>query len=116
METQLQALEKRLEAHALASNQRMEDLSSASTRKFEDLLHMLQSLKEQMADSRSPRSEDRVNQPKMGYIPKLEFPKFDGSNPRVWIKKRCKYFTLCKIPDDQKVDLASLNMIDKAEN
>ena len=26
-----------------------------------------------------------------------------------------KYFTLCKIPDDQKVDLASLYMIDKAE-
>uniref|UniRef100_A0A803N919 Retrotransposon gag domain-containing protein n=1 Tax=Chenopodium quinoa TaxID=63459 RepID=A0A803N919_CHEQI len=32
------------------------------------------------------------------------------------LKKCYKYFVLCKIPDDRKVDLASLNMIDKAEN
>lgn len=49
-------------------------------------------------------------------MPKLEFPKFDGFNPRVWIKKASKYFELCKIQDDQRVDLASLHMIDKAEN
>lgn len=33
----------------------------------------------------------------------------------MWIKKCVKYFELCKIPQDQKVDLASLYMIDKAE-
>uniref|UniRef100_A0A803KVR8 Uncharacterized protein n=1 Tax=Chenopodium quinoa TaxID=63459 RepID=A0A803KVR8_CHEQI len=52
----------------------------------------------------------------LGMKPELQIPKFDGSNPRLWIKKCCKYFTLCKIPDDQKVMLASLNMIDKAAN
>uniref|UniRef100_A0A803NE83 Uncharacterized protein n=1 Tax=Chenopodium quinoa TaxID=63459 RepID=A0A803NE83_CHEQI len=52
----------------------------------------------------------------LGMKPELQIPKFDGSNPRLWIKKCCKYFTLCKIPDDQKVILASLNMIDKAAN
>ncbi|KAL2941402.1 UDP-N-acetylmuramate--L-alanine ligase [Bienertia sinuspersici] len=36
-------------------------------------------------------------------------------NPRIWIKKCYRYFLLCKIPDDQKVDFASLYMIDKAE-
>ncbi|KAL2931387.1 Retrotransposon-derived protein PEG10 [Bienertia sinuspersici] len=34
----------------------------------------------------------------------------------MWIKRCNQYFKLCKIPDDQKVDLASLNMFDKAEN
>lgn len=50
----------------------------------------------------------------MGYVPKLEFPKFDGSNCRLWIKKCSKYFHLCNIPNDHKVDLESLFMIEKA--
>lgn len=49
------------------------------------------------------------------FTPKLDFPKFDGSNPRNWIKKCNRYFDLCKIATDQKVNLASLYMIDKAE-
>lgn len=48
-------------------------------------------------------------------IPKLQCPSFDGSNPRMWIKKCTRYFNLCKIPDDAKVELASLYMINKAE-
>ncbi|KAL2930706.1 Transcription factor bHLH25 [Bienertia sinuspersici] len=47
---------------------------------------------------------------------KIEFPQFDGSNPRIWIKKCNRYFLLCKIPEDRKVDLASLHMIGKAES
>lgn len=50
------------------------------------------------------------------YNPKLEFPKFKGMNRRMWIKKCDKYFSLRKVHEDQKVDLACLNMIDKAEN
>ncbi|KAL2904568.1 hypothetical protein RDABS01_003278 [Bienertia sinuspersici] len=34
----------------------------------------------------------------------------------MWIKKCTRYFSLCKIPDDQKVNLASLHMLDKADN
>uniref|UniRef100_A0A803LN84 Retrotransposon gag domain-containing protein n=1 Tax=Chenopodium quinoa TaxID=63459 RepID=A0A803LN84_CHEQI len=117
MEAHLQALEKRFEAQSLAANQKLEELSLASNWKFKDILHMMQAIKEQMLDcGSSPRYEDRFSQPKLGYTPKLEFPKFDGTNPRLWIKKCCKYFTMCKIPDDYKVDLASLNMVDKAEN
>ena len=52
----------------------------------------------------------------LGYVPKLNFPKFDGANPRTWIKKCCKYFTLCKILEDQRVDLASLNMTVNVKN
>lgn len=50
-----------------------------------------------------------------GYVPKLKFPKFNGTNPRMWIKKYNKYFHLCKIPEEQKVDLACLYMVEKAE-
>ena len=32
------------------------------------------------------------------------------------ILKASKYFELCKIPDEQRVDLASLHMLEKAEN
>lgn len=34
----------------------------------------------------------------------------------MWIKKCNKYFSLCKVQEDQKVDLACLNVTDKAEN
>lgn len=49
-------------------------------------------------------------------MPKLEFPKFDGTNPRTWMKKCSRYFELCKIPAEQKVDLATLYMVDKVES
>lgn len=52
---------------------------------------------------------------KLGYNPKLSFPKVDGTNCRILIRKCSKYFSLCKIANDQKLYLASLNMIDKAE-
>lgn len=51
-----------------------------------------------------------------GYVPKLDFPKFDGNGVRMWLKKCNQYFKLCKIANDPKVDLTSLNMIDKVEN
>ena len=49
------------------------------------------------------------------FLPKLEFPSFDGTNPRNWIKKCSQYFALCKIPDSQRVDVASIHLTSKAE-
>ncbi|XP_074305558.1 uncharacterized protein LOC141640775 [Silene latifolia] len=51
----------------------------------------------------------------LGFNPKVNFPVFDGSNPRMWLKKCARYFELCKIPEHQKIDLASLYMIGKTE-
>uniref|UniRef100_A0A803MQL7 Retrotransposon gag domain-containing protein n=1 Tax=Chenopodium quinoa TaxID=63459 RepID=A0A803MQL7_CHEQI len=104
MEAQLTAVEYRLEAQ-----------NSSTTQKFEEILQMMQQMKDNMIDPKHGRTDDRGNMPKLSYNPKLDFPKFDGNNPQLWIKKCCKYFTLCKIPEEQKVDLASLNMTGKAE-
>jgi len=49
------------------------------------------------------------------FNPKIEFPYFDGSDPKGWIKKCTRYFTLCKIMEDQKVDLAALHLRGQAE-
>ena len=43
-----------------------------------------------------------THQKQFGYVPKLEFTHFDGSHPRMRIKKAKKYFSLCKIPDDRE--------------
>ena len=48
------------------------------------------------------------------FMLKLEFPKFDNTGLNEWIRKVSKYFELCKVFEDQKVDLASLYMVDKA--
>lgn len=55
-----------------------------------------------------------INRP-FRYNPILEFPKFDGNNPRMWIKKCTRYFNLCSTSEEQKVDLACSHMVDKAE-
>jgi len=49
------------------------------------------------------------------FLPNLEFPSFDGCNPRNWVKKCPRYFALCKIPDAHRVDVASIHLTGKAE-
>ncbi|XP_074327867.1 uncharacterized protein LOC141665786 [Apium graveolens] len=70
--------------------------------------------RERNGDGEGIVTETGTNQP-FKFTPKLDFPKFDGINPRNWITKCNRYFELCKIANNQKVNLASLYMIDKAE-
>ena len=49
------------------------------------------------------------------FNPKIEFPVFEGNDPRGWIKKCTQYFGLCKVHESQKVDLASLYLKGPAE-
>jgi len=49
------------------------------------------------------------------FNPKVEFPTFDGTNPKGWVKKCARYFSLCQIGDEQKVDLAVLHFKGLAE-
>ncbi|CAA0822266.1 Unknown protein, partial [Striga hermonthica] len=51
----------------------------------------------------------------MNPAPKIEFPRFDGSNPRAWILKCSGYFKLVpNISKTQKVILASMHLEGKA--
>jgi len=54
---------------------------------------------------------EQVVRPPMMFYSRIEFPQFDGSNPQSWVKKCSKYFSLCKISQNQKVELASLYMV-----
>lgn len=113
-------------------DQRIEHQSQfqeAHNKRFEDtLLKIMQSMNnmQQMAEvgsahhtvgesSRSSMDSGNHYNRSLGFVPKLEFPKFDGTNSRNSIKKCTKYFDLCKNPANQKVDIASLYMIDRAE-
>ena len=58
---------------------------------------------------------DNNHRPALLFNPRIEFSSFEGKNPRGWVKKCSKYFTLCKTPAHQKVELASLHMGGKAE-
>jgi hypothetical protein len=49
-------------------------------------------------------------------MPKIDFPKFDGSDVRVWLDKSSAYFHLYAIPPDFFVTAASLHMTDRASN
>jgi hypothetical protein len=47
-------------------------------------------------------------------MPKIDFPRFDGSDVRVWIDKCSAYFHLYSVPHDFKVTGTALHMVDKA--
>ncbi|KAL5850318.1 hypothetical protein ACOSQ4_008331 [Xanthoceras sorbifolium] len=48
-------------------------------------------------------------------IPKLTFPKFDGTDPKTWLRKCDRYFLIHPVPPDQKVLIASIHFEKKAE-
>jgi len=71
-------------------------------------------------DQDKDRGEIRLNTVNQGgnpvhFNPKIEFPVFEGNDPRGWIKKCTRYFGLCKVNEDQRVDLASLSLKGPAE-
>jgi hypothetical protein len=46
----------------------------------------------------------------------MDFPKFDGSDVRIWLDKCSAYFNLYSIPPDFGVIAASLHMVDKTSH
>ncbi|KAK6163811.1 hypothetical protein DH2020_000675 [Rehmannia glutinosa] len=66
----------------------------------------------------SPRNRLQMDQQGIQMInpmPRIEFPKFDRTQPRTWILKCNGYFKLVpNIPDTQKVTLASMHFEGKA--
>lgn len=42
-------------------------------------------------------------------MPKTNFPKFDGTNPKIWKEKYEKYFHMFTVPDELKADYATLH-------
>ncbi|KAL5777026.1 hypothetical protein ACOSP7_009952 [Xanthoceras sorbifolium] len=46
---------------------------------------------------------------------KLSFPKFDGTDPKTWLRKCDRYFVIHPVPPDQKVLIASIHFKKKAE-
>jgi hypothetical protein len=51
---------------------------------------------------------------KCPWIPKMDFPRFDGTDVRIWLDKCSAYFHIYAIPSDFRVAYASLHMADKA--
>ncbi|XP_056688753.1 uncharacterized protein [Spinacia oleracea] len=119
---------KQLEDRLIAQAQRVDDQSTQiqdQSKKMDGIMELLLDMRNQinqLKDSTSENGHSRQaggshgqHAKTLGYTPKLSFPKFDGTNTRIWIKQCSRYFNLCHIPDEQKVDLASLNMVEKAE-
>ncbi|XP_026451897.1 uncharacterized protein LOC113352269 [Papaver somniferum] len=46
---------------------------------------------------------------KFTHTPKVDFPRFNGTNPRGWALKCERYFNLHRFPDDERVDMAAIH-------
>lgn len=51
----------------------------------------------------------------MLYLLKIELITFEGKEPRVWAGKFVKYFEVYKVPNEEKVRIVSLFLIDRAD-
>ncbi|XP_026419667.1 uncharacterized protein LOC113315618 [Papaver somniferum] len=49
------------------------------------------------------------NKSKFSRTPKVDFPRFNGSNPRRWALKCDRYFAFHKFPDEDRVDMAAIH-------
>jgi len=47
-------------------------------------------------------------------VPPLDFPKFDGTNPKIWVKRCETYFDIYEVPDYYRVKLAIMNFTNSA--
>ena len=126
-------MDEQLKEQARLLDRKLEEQSRSFAKKFDEndkKINELMTMMRQLASAeplrnsqdsghsaRTDSNPNSGNQPirPLGYTPKVEFPKFNGANARTLVKKCVKYFSLCKIPEDQKVDLASLHMLEKAE-
>ncbi|XP_026378571.1 uncharacterized protein LOC113273010 [Papaver somniferum] len=54
-------------------------------------------------------------QHQLNRVPKLDFPRFDGDNPRGWIQKCERYFWLHNIVESHRVDIAAIYLDGKAD-
>jgi hypothetical protein len=56
------------------------------------------------------------NENRRSWMPKMDIPRFDGSDVRIWLDKCSAYFQLYAIPHDFRVTTASLHMVGKASH
>jgi hypothetical protein len=47
------------------------------------------------------------------HLPKLDFPKFNGENPKIWAKKCEVYFDVLSVPESLHTRYATLDFIDR---
>ena len=108
MENQLRAL---LEQQLEVQNQKIAEMGNVQQQLLEKLMDLIKERSVEVNDDGS----SNLDRNSFKFLPELEFPSFDGTHPRNWVKKCSRYFVLCKIPESQRVDVASIHFTGKAE-
>jgi hypothetical protein len=57
-----------------------------------------------------PNESDRTDG-RRSWMPKMDFPHFDGADARIWLEKCEAYFALKQIPLGFRVSAASIHMV-----
>jgi len=60
--------------------------------------------------SKRPHGHSNKDQLPHHSIPKMQFPMFDGTSPKIWIDNCCNYFTIYNITESLKVTAAVMHL------
>ncbi|XP_074296892.1 uncharacterized protein LOC141627552 [Silene latifolia] len=115
METQLKTLEQQLNEQ----NQRIIEQGKAMEAQMSQLMTLFQERLQSDLNPGTgvhPNSSISTTPRQFVFTPKIEFPSFSGENSRGWVQKCEKYFNLCRIPEEQKADLAGIHLPGKASD
>lgn len=103
-----------------ASEQKFQEQISGIDQKYEHVTHTLAEIKLQLLNLGGYGFTPGSGNSTVGNfvhlsLPRLEFPRFDGINPRAWMLKCNSFFKLMpSIPDAQRVHLATMHFDGKA--
>ncbi|KAK2984986.1 hypothetical protein RJ640_005754 [Escallonia rubra] len=86
---------------------------SKSTSDHEESSHRNNRTEYNLQQNNTPPLTGNLPPPK---LPKLSFPRFNGNDPRGWVRKAEQYFELCPIHEDYKVPYASIHFDAQAEH
>nr|GEV33857.1 retrotransposon Gag domain, retroviral aspartyl protease [Tanacetum cinerariifolium] len=80
----------------------------------EDITALKEALKEDRSRSKRSKNFDGESswRGRQSYRPynKIDFPNFSGGDHRIWLLKAEKYFRYYQIPDEEKVEIASMHL------
>ncbi|XP_060181956.1 uncharacterized protein LOC132611554 [Lycium barbarum] len=62
-----------------------------------------------------PTPVDHTDSSLKNLKPKINFPEFDGTNPRGWLRKCEKFFELYHIPEHEKLNYTSIHVRDRVD-
>jgi hypothetical protein len=103
-----------MEAEAQYDNSEEKSILSEEEPSFTNVFGKEKDIVEPSRKSKNKREQPKIDSLPHHTLPKMPFPKFDGSSPKIWIDNCTNYFIIYSIPTNLQVTAATMHLQDNA--